>query len=607
MFDNATASRENLSVWCIVVPFCDTRNCNISQHDAPTSCDKCYPVTIALLFIVLLFLSVFIVLGNIGIILVIMRNKIFHNPFHMFKCSLAVADLLVGILVLPGALVEIPIVLLTPYDHNKTNYDGDTETIYTWNGKTVHPDSVCARIHREGLTTYGMLLSIVGVLSIMASILSLVLLSVDRFLAVLCPIKYNQGRAIGNKMAGVLIMLVWVACITLSVILPIAMGDEYFSFVLTSTMVFTMGVKDSDVVFFYTIFSIGLPYITLLGLNLGTGALLFKKWAKIKKRTNNVPKTSPTRQTSQAIRRRNEVKATVTLLVMVLVFTMSTVPSLIVLMVFNDQNAKGTYEEGNYTEGIIYVFLVLLLVSNSAWNFIIYSWRNENFRKALKKMFATTIGKKRKFSWEKFKSMITRGDSDRKRRRKMIAKRSKSGEERKMNITTVNGKAQTQKDPKTGMPITFIPTTNHQQVWRGDNNDVINTTGKRQDKNSQLSLNIYSPIERYNSLTRSISASSNTNGFTRCTASTVVSPEMSPAIMEEDDSIVFFSAIDDSVDNSNSTETDKNMTSQMESSELENIHEFETDAQEDCTEETPKVAKTEETSENQAEKETEEC
>lgn len=152
-------------------------------------------------------------------------------------------------------------------------------------------------------------------------------------------------------------------------------------------MMYTLRTVDARTSFFYGLATLGLPYFTVLGLNLATGLTLINRSGKIKRRVSKSKMTKP------RLRRSNEVKATITILLMVVVFTITVMPALILVSVYTSIDAK-YYESKLFgvwsnvcsrryqalpRRGIFFQemnsALILLLVSNSAWNFIIYSWR----------------------------------------------------------------------------------------------------------------------------------------------------------------------------------------------------------------------------------------
>lgn len=94
-------------------------------------------------------------------------------------------------------------------------------------------------------------------------------------------------------------------------------------------MIYTLRTYNFQTGLLYAFIALGLPYFALLGLNLATGVMLINKSGKVKRRVSRSKKMTP------SPRRSNEVKATITILVMVLVFTLTGMPAMIVVSVYS--------------------------------------------------------------------------------------------------------------------------------------------------------------------------------------------------------------------------------------------------------------------------------
>ncbi|XP_052803177.1 dopamine D2-like receptor [Mya arenaria] len=135
----------------------------------------------------LLLFPVFTVFGNILVVLSIYRERSLRHVTNYFICSLAVADILVAVIVMPPAVfMEV------------TKY---------WSLS----DELC-----DAWVAF-------DVMACTASILNLTAISVDRFIAVTQPIKYAKHK--NSKRVHVMLALTWIVSIAIAA--PIALGVNY--------------------------------------------------------------------------------------------------------------------------------------------------------------------------------------------------------------------------------------------------------------------------------------------------------------------------------------------------------------------------------------------
>ncbi|XP_067231435.1 5-hydroxytryptamine receptor 2A [Chanodichthys erythropterus] len=135
----------------------------------------------ALFILVIIF---FTVAGNILVIMAVSIESKLHNATNYFLCSLAVADMLVGFLVMPASLISIL------YDH-------------TW----PLSDLLCP------------MWLFLDVLFSTASIMHLCAISLDRYIGIRDPIKYSRSNSLCKTM--IKIISVWSISIVLSLPIPI--------------------------------------------------------------------------------------------------------------------------------------------------------------------------------------------------------------------------------------------------------------------------------------------------------------------------------------------------------------------------------------------------
>ncbi|XP_022103969.1 probable muscarinic acetylcholine receptor gar-1 [Acanthaster planci] len=167
---------------------------SILQIDPDT--DGYTPVVISLSFLVAL-LSFGTVLSNALIIHVIRADRTLHTVSNCFAMSLATADLLVGLLVVPFYALDV---------HVSDRWHEHIPAHSVW-------------------VTLDFLLT-------SSSILNLVLLNLDRFWSITSPMKYMRQRT--KRRALLLIALVWGLAIVLTMV-PVAIWPYAFKDVLVPT------------------------------------------------------------------------------------------------------------------------------------------------------------------------------------------------------------------------------------------------------------------------------------------------------------------------------------------------------------------------------------
>ncbi|KAK3107839.1 hypothetical protein FSP39_023249 [Pinctada imbricata] len=172
-----------------------------------------------------LFLAVFplfTIFGNILVVMSVYRERSLRTVTNYFICSLAVADLMVAIVVMPPAIY--------------------LDVTQVW----LLSDSLCdAWVASD-------------VLACTASILNLTAISVDRFIAVTQPIKYSKHK--NSKRVFVTLALTWV--ISVAIAAPIALGVNYSQWRMPGMCAFF----NSDFLIYSSMGSFYLPTIIMIFL-----------------------------------------------------------------------------------------------------------------------------------------------------------------------------------------------------------------------------------------------------------------------------------------------------------------------------------------------------
>ncbi|RXN28478.1 5-hydroxytryptamine receptor 2A-like protein [Labeo rohita] len=151
---------------------------NISELEDTQPTPENWP---ALFILAIIF---FTVAGNILVIMAVSIESKLHNATNYFLCSLAVADMLVGFLVMPASLISIL------YNH-------------TW----PLPELLCP------------MWIFLDVLFSTASIMHLCAISLDRYIGIRNPIKYSRGNSLQKTM--IKIVSVWTVSVVLSLPIPV--------------------------------------------------------------------------------------------------------------------------------------------------------------------------------------------------------------------------------------------------------------------------------------------------------------------------------------------------------------------------------------------------
>lgn len=159
---------------------------------------SCRNVTIGWL-VVLALLSSVITIANCLVITVLSRDSFYHNTYGVYKFSLAIADLLVGAVVLPFLLaykIRSFFFMKMPFRH-------------------------IGEIPRSIDSTDQSILNLCGictVFSIAVSIYTLTASSIDRYLAVKFPIKYKQRTRAVKIFTTVMLTMTWFSAILFSMV-----------------------------------------------------------------------------------------------------------------------------------------------------------------------------------------------------------------------------------------------------------------------------------------------------------------------------------------------------------------------------------------------------
>ena len=285
-------------------------------------------------------------------------KKMSRNSQILYKFSLAVADLLVGLVVFPTCISTLYFRLVAQreivFDNSK---NGSNEESAFFN------ESISA--------SYVSTIGFFTTLSLTVSVYTLALAGLDRLHAIRNPIHYDKAKAATR--AKWLLTLVWFLAILIA-ILPLFTPGFYPYSLIKGLLAAT---KEKYALQEYLI---GF-FIPFLAVWMTVGAIYYsiKKQGKIGRQLSS----------HSNARAKKEQKIYKTLIVMLSAFTLSVAPILLGLFVEADPRIReervDVYEPKLAASWSSFVlFAVLLLMCNSFWNFFIYSYRDEKFRKMAK-------------------------------------------------------------------------------------------------------------------------------------------------------------------------------------------------------------------------------
>nr|XP_039268710.1 5-hydroxytryptamine receptor 2C-like [Styela clava] len=389
---------------------------NYNPSTALINIDQCSAFLTILSLIVDLILTLVITSSNVLIILVIRRSGKLHNCQGIFKTSLAMFDLLVGIFVIPGAAYNKIRFMLIPLD-----------------------GSFMDVLFRSNEDVINIIFGGALVISLSGSLMSLFLLSLDRYLAISRPFAYNDGKVMTKRVAHSLVVIVLCIAVFLASV-PLGDPDNFYYVVDYMTMAFIMEIRfnaDKGNIYhglFFVLIIFVIPYLAIVVVTIITWVVIIRDHS----RTNDpghLPPPSPgenlewnnlhessecgdvestisnedsnTKKFSiaKAIRKNYKTRrlddsmhqVTKTVLAIVVVFSLCVLPWIIV----EADNLSGSIEEFKNIEifghghtptphtcyPAIYMVCLYLMFLNSFCNFIIYNLRNFTFRKEFLKLF----------------------------------------------------------------------------------------------------------------------------------------------------------------------------------------------------------------------------
>ncbi|XP_039254323.2 uncharacterized protein LOC120331318 [Styela clava] len=322
---------------------------------------------IIILMVVAGLLSVASTLTNTIALIVFWKNKKLRDSQGIYKISLAVADLLIGVFVFPTVIetmkrAYMPSMLL----HHRETDDG------------MSPKMDIGSFNSRYFNFIGFF----STWSNSVSVYILVMASFDRFMVVFRPLRYNLYTA--KSLAIKISIAVWVLALMFSLI-PIVLPNFEYRFI-AALFVFISG--DGEMIILAIAFVI--PIFCMLVTHVAT-YVFSKKNAKAR------PKVISSGAKVRSISVENRLAKTLSIMVvayLVCLLPMSVVIGLHFVLTEIDTFYPAELNINTLTlVTSLEIIFCILFISNSLLNFFIYNIRSKEFRSACTKLFNITKSK----------------------------------------------------------------------------------------------------------------------------------------------------------------------------------------------------------------------
>ncbi|KAM3842253.1 trace amine-associated receptor 13c-like [Diretmus argenteus] len=315
-----------------------------------------------LLYILLSSSSLITVFLNMLVIISISHFRQLHTPTNFLLLSLAVSDFLVGFLLMPERSFSALRRLKTWTRSTMTQKRLTHLTIMH-----VHSDIV------DTLDIHALMREFISITPERKSIFGMVLISVDRYVAICDPLRYPTN--ITPRRVQICVILCWVCCVSYSGLILkdfLRQPDRYNSCVGECMIVinYTTGTVDFIVSFIGPVTVIIVLYSRVFVVAVSQARAM---------RSHVVPVTH--RRSVTVTAKKSEMKAARTLGIVIAVFLVCYCPCYLPSLAGQDTSSEASY----------LIFLFLLLYSNSLLNPVIYAFFYPWFRKAIKLIVTLNI------------------------------------------------------------------------------------------------------------------------------------------------------------------------------------------------------------------------
>lgn len=183
-------------------------------NNLETKTATCNKPVIIILAIILALICIASISGNFLVLLVIAKSSRLRKPPSVFKVSLAIADLLLSLFVIPSLLYNLFTTILVPEDpiYTLAGNITDLQKIPNWIPRTVGSAQL---------------------ISMTASILTLLVMSVDRLVAIRWPIYHRIHNSCNRATCSILV--IWIISLIPTIIMNISKNIKWHLEVHTMT------------------------------------------------------------------------------------------------------------------------------------------------------------------------------------------------------------------------------------------------------------------------------------------------------------------------------------------------------------------------------------
>ena len=320
------------------------------------------------------FLALAVVIANLTVIIVLTRSPKYPSNQIIYKLSLAAADLLVGIFVIPSFASTLYIYHISPYQEKTFESRSTSNNILNRSVNDFNDVNVTyVYFFPKANSVYINFFGCITTLSFMVSVFSLLFASYDRFRAIHLPLTYDRTEITRAKRETVGL---WALAFLLG-ILPAVVPEMKYHIVAGGVLI--------------TVFEevSGIMHGIFFGVSfLGMWAFTIAIYVIVKK-NRKLQKTLTAKGSNSTTKKR----LAKTLTMMVGVFTGCIIPALILILVpecfavVNPKNINILNKKAASAINTSELIAVIILASNSLWNCFIYSIRNKDFRKDAKALF----------------------------------------------------------------------------------------------------------------------------------------------------------------------------------------------------------------------------
>ena len=331
-------------------------------------------------------LAISIIVANLTIIIVILRNSQFPTSQLIYKLSLAFADILIGIFVVPSFIITLYLFHVGPYQRKTDIKDRFTDIEGNSNNFSDSFDQNANIYYKPETTqTYRNFFGFMTIFTFTISVYTLMFASYDRYGSLSDPLRYNRDKA--KTYAKRIIITLWVLSIVFA-ILPIVVSDIGPYQIVAGGILIAF---DHEMSVYILGTAMALPFIVMWIFTISVQFIVKKQ---IKSRKDLMSR----RQSHDFSTERQLSKI---LSIMIGVFTACILPTIIFLTIpkfvpsVNAQNIRVLTKKPAAAFLSLEVATTMILASNSLWNAFIYSIRNKEFRKdasALHYAIASQLG-----------------------------------------------------------------------------------------------------------------------------------------------------------------------------------------------------------------------